>query len=274
MPEPLAAREGEIVLRDLKPNAGIEVWYRRTLQALIEDMARSMLVHVRASLRRSPVEIGFGVDESPTAALERTFRKWGERWTARFDKMAKDVADAFATRSGRDFDARFRKLLREAGFTVKFQMSERMRESYRAVAAENVNLIRSIPQKFLTDVQSAVWQSVTKGYDTGTLSQTIHDTYKVSWRRAALIARDQTNKAKAVMEEARRDELGITEAIWIHSHAGKEPRPEHVRWGREKKRYAIKQGMWSEVDQEWVWPGTPINCRCTSRSIIPGFEAR
>ena len=90
-----------------------------------------------------------------------------------------------------------------------------------------------------------------------------------SVRRASLIARDQTHKAHAIMEEARRAEVGITEAIWVHSHAGEVPRPEHLAWGREKKRYDIKKGMWSEVDQEWVWPGTAINCRCSSMAIIP-----
>jgi putative phage head protein len=37
--------------------------------------------------------------------------------------------------------------------------------------------------------------------------------YGISERRAAFIARDQTNKAKAAIEKARRQELGITEAI-------------------------------------------------------------
>ena len=147
-----------------------------------------------------------------------------------------------------------------------------MVQAYRAVVSENVNLIRSIPQKFLTDVQSQVWQSVMKGAKQSQLAQGIREKYDLSWRRAALIARDQNNKAKAVMEEARRSELGIDEAIWMHSGGGKEPRPEHVKWGAQKKRYKIREGMYSSVDGAYVWPGTAISCRCTSRSIIPGLS--
>ncbi len=259
----------ELILKPLRPNAGLQEWYRRKLQAMIEDMARSMLYHVRAAVNRDDPAIGFASDESAVLDLKRAMRKWGDVWIDKFDAMAKQISEEFAARSGKDFDARFRKILRDAGFTVKFKPTERMREAYKSVVAENVNLIRSIPQKFLTDVESSVWVHVMKGHDMNGLARAIHKNYGVTWRRASLIARDQTHKAHAIMEEARRSEVGITEAIWVHSHAGEVPRPEHLAWGREKKRYDIKKGMWSEVDQEWVWPGTAINCRCSSMAIIP-----
>ena len=90
-----------------------------------------------------------------------------------------------------------------------------------------------------------------------------------SERRAAFIARDQTNKAKAAIEKARWQELGITEAIWMHSHAGKEPRPSHV--AANGKRLNVNKGMY--LDGKWVQPGEEINCRCTSRAVIKGFNS-
>ena len=259
----------EVVLKPLRANQGLCLWYRRELEKAIEEMARSMLYHVRAAWNAETPITGFGEDASPTATLRRAMKKWGDVWVAKFDAMAEKVASEFAARSGKDFDDRFRALLREAGFTVKWKPTERMMEAYRLVIAENVNLIRSIPQKFLTDVQSAVWTHAMETPDMDALARKIRDNYSVSWRRASLIARDQTHKARAVFEEARRAEVGITEAIWVHGQAGKEPRPEHLKWGREHKRYDIQRGLWSDVDQKWVWPGTAINCRCTSRAIIP-----
>jgi uncharacterized protein with gpF-like domain len=262
--------ENDIILKPLRPSASVEAWYRAKLQDLVHEIAKSMLIHVRAVYRDAP-EIGFASDESPTVTLKRALGKWGDKATLKLERASADIARQFADRSMRDYDMRFRRILREAGFTVRFKPTQRMIEAYRAVIAEQVGLIKSIAPKFLADVQNSVWSSVMKGSDMGALSKEIKRNYGVSWRRAALISRDQTHKARAIFEETRRSELGIEEAIWLHSGAGAEPRPEHVRWGRDKKRYNIKKGMWSKVDQAFVWPGTAINCRCLSRSVFPGI---
>ena len=80
-----------------------------------------------------------------------------------------------------------------------------------------------------------------------------------------LIARDQSNKANAVVSRARQLELGITDAIWMHSHAGKNPRKDHV--AANGKRYKIAEGCL--ISGEYIQPGEEINCRCTSRPILP-----
>ena len=71
------------------------------------------------------------------------------------------------------------------------------------------------------------------------------------------------------MTRARQVEVGITEAIWMHSHAGKEPRPTHV--ANDGKRYKVAEG-WFDPDprvRRHIVPGELINCRCTTRSIVP-----
>ena len=255
----------ETRIKAIRPNAGVEAAYRGALQALVREIAQSMLIEVREAYKREAPAIGFASDSSDI--LRDTLNRWAQIWEERIEPIATGIAHAFAHRSSTHLDAAFRKVLRDAGFTVRFQATQGMAEAFRAVLAENVNLIKSIPSKFLTEVQTAVWQAVMKGSTLGTLSQTIQARYGVTYRRAALIARDQSAKAKAVMEQARRSELGITEAIWMHSHAGKEPRPTHVRMNG--KRYKIKVGMWDSAEGEFVWPGTLINCRCTSRAILP-----
>jgi uncharacterized protein with gpF-like domain len=94
----------------------------------------------------------------------------------------------------------------------------------------------------------------------------------VTKRRAALISRDQNNKATAVITRVRQQELGVAEAIWVHSTAGKTPRPTHVKAGRERVRYAIAEGWYDPHEKKNVWPGELINCRCVSRAVIPGFH--
>jgi SPP1 gp7 family putative phage head morphogenesis protein len=257
--------EAAAILRPVHPNEGIRAWYREQ----IVNLARRMLEDIEAELAKHyrPAKSRLAQDDDPIVTLRTVMRVWGRLWQKKFDDLSKEIAKSFAGRTARYTDAAIRRRMREAGFTVRFRPTPRQISAYRAVIAENVGLIRSIPQQFLKDVESAVWSSVQRGGTMGELSKTIRTKYGVTYRRAALIARDQVMKSKSVLENARRAEIGITEAIWQHSSAGKEPRPTHVRMSG--KRFKIADGMYDSAEQRNVQPGELINCRCTSRAIIP-----
>lgn len=257
--------DGTVSLRPILPNAGVEAWYREQLQYLARRMAIDALRKIRRHYR--PALARLALDDDPIVTLRRVMALWGRLWQKRFDDVSKDIAALFAGRSQRHLDASFRRRLKDAGFTVSFRPTERQVSAYRAVIAENVGLIKSIPQQFLKEVQGSVWRSVMAGGTMSALSTQIRQKYGITYRRAAFIASDQTNKAKAVMEKARRGELGIREATWKHSHAGKQPRPTHVRM--DGKRFDVAKGMWDSAVQQWVQPGELPRCRCTSRAIIP-----
>lgn len=254
----------QIVLRDIPTNAGLEARYRRALQLMLRDMAVDIRKRLMAVYR--PAKERLAMDDDPVVALRTVMRYLSRRWQRRFDKMAKEVAEMFATRSQADLDFMFRRRLREAGFTVRFQPTERMVSAYRAVVAENVNLIRSIPQQFLKDVEGAVWRSALKGGGMYDLSTEIRAKYGIAARRAAFIAEDQGAKARTTFEQARRTELGIKFAVWKHSHAGKTPRPTHVEM--DGKKFDIAKGMFDPAVQQWIQPGYLPRCRCTSRAVI------
>ena len=207
---------------------------------------------------------------SASPLLRKALSKWSTLWTRRLDKVSGSIARDFALKNRNATDAAMLGKLAKAGFTVKFKPTPASTNALDAVIAENVGLIRSIPQKFLADVEVQVWQAVMSGSDMDTLSKNIKAKYGVAWRRAALIASDQNAKAKAAMERARREEVGITKAAWMHSHAGETPRPTHVAMDGEV--YEVSKGMWDSAVQKWIWPGTEINCRCSDRAVIPGFD--
>lgn len=205
-----------------------------------------------------------GFSDGLRAALRRLFRYW----FARLESIAPEMASNFLNRSMSHTDKAFQAAMREAGFTVRFRHTQATQRAFDASLSGNVGLIRSIGQQYLHRVEETVWRSVNSGYDVAQLSKELRKDFGVSERRAAFIARDQTNKAKAVIEKARRQELGITEAIWMHSHAGKEPRPSHV--AANGKRFDVAKGMY--LDGKWVQPGEEINCRCSSRAVIKGWS--
>jgi uncharacterized protein with gpF-like domain len=257
-------------VRPVWTNVGVHRWYYDALDRLLREATDDLDERLRKAWDEAPPAIGFAHDA--VGNLDRALAVWGRKWGLKFERMADSIADSFAAKSQRVTEFSMRAMLKDAGFTVAFKPTRKSVEAYKAVAAENVALIRSIGQKYHTDVQERVWNAVRVGNDLSKLSIDLRKTYGISVKRAALISRDQANKARAVMEATRRQELGIIEAVWVHSHAGKVPRPEHVAWGREKKRFRLDRGMYSDVDGAYVWPGTPINCRCSSRAIIPGIR--
>lgn len=208
----------------------------------------------------------------PSAAtlLNRAMNRWGTTWTKRINDAAEEIATNFATKNRHATERDVKRTLAKAGFTVKFKANPAVETAFQAVIAENVGLIKSIPQEYLTDVQAAVWRSVMSGSDMKTLSEEIHEKYGIAHRRAAFIAQDQNNKAKVAIERARRVEVGIKRARWLHSHAGVVPRVTHVAMNH--KLYVILKGMYDKAVNQWIWPGSLPRCRCTDQAEIPGFE--
>lgn len=260
------------VLRPVRPNAGTEAHYRRRLYKLIAEMQDSVVYWVRASYNANEPKIA--QDVLPSKALKAAVRKLARRWQRNFDDAAPKLADYYA-QAAQDRSARqLQRILRDAGFSVKFKMTNTIRDVMNASIAEQVSLIRSIPSQYFTDVEGLVMRSVAKGGDMFTLAGALEQRYSVTRRRAALIARDQTNKATAVITRARQLEVGITEAVWLHSHGGKEPRPTHL--ANSGKRYDISKG-WYDPDADgkgkgkYIFPGELINCRCVSKSIVEGL---
>jgi len=165
-------------------------------------------------------------------------------------------------------------------FSVKFAMTDRMRDAVKTELRNNVDLISSrqikdgpsIPRKAFAEIRAMAKESIEKGRDLVGMTKHLEHRFGITRRRAALIARDQNNKMTSAFHRVRQMDSGITKAVWIHTAASMQPREEHEQWGEEGAIFDVEEGMYSEVDGEEVWPGTPINCGCLSQSIIPGYE--
>jgi SPP1 gp7 family putative phage head morphogenesis protein len=236
---------------------------------LIDEMANSVEYWLKANYRAAPPLLA--QDASPYRAAQRTFRELVKRWLKRFDEAAPTVAETYLKNAFRGSDTAMRMALKDAGWTVKFTMTPAMRDAFDACLAENVGLIKSIPQQYLLQVEGIVSRSYTAGRDLPAMVKALQALYPKTADRAYLIARDQSNKANATVQKARQQELGITEFQWLHSHAGKEPRSTHV--AMNGKRFPVSQGAWDSKEGAYVFPGELINCRCVSRSILPWTPA-
>jgi SPP1 gp7 family putative phage head morphogenesis protein len=262
------SKKPEKILRPVFPNVGIEMMYRRMLEKQIDEMHASILYWVKAKYKNNEPEIA--QDATPASILRIAINKLTSRWQQNFNRGARELAEYFAQSVSQRSDKALMAILKRAGFTVRFKMTPAQRDVFKATVNANVSLIKSIPQQYLSGVEGIVQRSVQVGGDLEQLTKDLQKQYGVTKRRAAFIALDQNTKATAALQRARHIELGISEALWLHSHGGKTPRPTHV--AMDRKKYSIEKGMWDPAEKQWILPGQLINCRCVSRPVVAGFS--
>lgn len=256
----------------LRPNVGIQKLYQKRLDDLIKQMNASVTEWVRRAFKANEPKMteAVAMDVMPADDLSETMEALADDWLHRFDDASERMADYFATSVQERTDATMRNILKRAGFTVRFRMTPAQVDVFKATVQANVALIKSIPSEYLTQVEGMVMRSVQAGRDLGTLSKELQTQFGVTRRRAALIARDQNNKATSAMQKARMLELGMHEAIWLHSHGGKQPRPKHVK--ASGQTFDVRKGMKVGDKGQWVMPGEEINCKCVYRMVVPGLS--
>ena len=253
-------------LPEIRPNAGIERAYSKALVSVVRqikiDLDAELVRDFKSRAKQEKIAMD-GITDWVAHVIDYLI----SRWERKLDDLAPQLAAKFVNRTVSNYESLFKTHLRKAGFTVRFQVTDFQKEALQAATEVNVGLIKSIGSQYLERVQGQVWKCITDGYDLAALAKDLNKTYDITKRRAELIARDQGAKAHAVIEKVKRQELGITKAVWLHSHAGKKPRPSHV--AANGKVFDVSKGMY--LDGEWVQPGELINCRCCSKSIIDGI---
>lgn len=268
---PRRTADGRLIGRGVRPSAAVADAYQRRLLALVDEMNNSASYWISAAYRRDDERIaafaGLAADAPPSTVLQDVIKRLRRRWLRRFDEGALDLAKYFAKAALRRTDEELRKILKKAGISVEFRVSREVQSALRAIVNENVSLIRSIPEQFLTQVEGSVMRSVLAGRDLRTLTDEIQHQHGVTRRRAELISIQQNNSATSAIQRLQYIELGIDRAIWRHSHAGITPRPTHL--ANDGKEYDVREGWFDPAVGRYIRTGELINCHCFSQPILP-----
>jgi uncharacterized protein with gpF-like domain len=243
--------------------------YRRRLVEYLDQMSESVIRDISREYVRQDDKISLiAADAAAATELQEAIQRLRRRWETKFDNMSVELADYFATEVKKRSDAQLTRILRRGGISVKFKLTRAIQEVLRGIITDNVSLIRSIPQQYLTQVEGSVMRSVVAGGDLQSLVRDLRQNHGVARKRANLIARDQNHKATGAIARVRYIDLGIERAIWRHSHGGFEPRPSHL--ANDGQEYDVAEG-WFDPDHQvrrYIRPGELINCRCFSQPVI------
>ena len=161
--------------------------------------------------------------------------------------------------------------------TVKFDPSS-VSESVKANLRRNIELLDDIETKHVNGIYELALRSVVSG-DLHLFCAELMNMHieGMTTGRAALIGRSLRNKANAILGNERRAALGITQAIWMYSHAPCMVSPRHATEAEIRqdaahkaangKKFDLSKGLL--VNGKWTWPGVEDGCRCSSRAVLP-----
>lgn len=268
--------EGVLVGAPVKPNAATAESYERVLEALTKRMRAEYQRKIKAAYRSEGITMD-GIASTAATILAAL----GRRWQKIFNKAAKDIVPKFIDRAERSTKAATNASLKKlsGGLTIKTpERTAAMQELIRARVAQNVSLIKSIPQEYHKQIEGTVMRSISPGgAGAGTITQEIRASNKMmqaiqdygfkAEKRAKFIARDQTAKITSELSVERMKSAKVTRMRWNHSGGGAEPRELHL--ALDGKEFDIDDPpVIDSRTGERGWAGVLPNCRCFMTPVI------
>lgn len=151
---------------------------------------------------------------------------------------------------------------------TRYGSQQKTRTLVEQQIANNVQLIKSIPEQYFDRIADDIYENVTTAQRWEVLADklynTLDDDLDITRNRANLIARDQTAKMNSAFNEDRQTSIGITHYQW--QTAGDE---------RVRETHAANDGevfAWDDPPAETGHPGEDVNCRCVALAQFAELE--
>lgn len=241
----------------------IELRYRALLRGLVADYQRVALdeLNQNGPLILAEVKVYSFDAEGPQP----------RGWAARLAEMLLRVAERITTSlvSGLNKVAEFsanvdvfnrsewQKQVRAAYGVDILRGEPQLASRLESWEAENIALIRSIPETLSGQLRGALTKGFAEGQSLKDLTKLVQERTGVARSRSELIARDQIGKLNGQLTEMRQRNIGIDSYVWMTSQ-DERVRPTHR--ARNGKTY-----KWSDSPK----PGEEIRCRCIAEPVFP-----
>lgn len=250
----------------------IGIQYNAKLQRLVRQVKRDIDAELMPLIRRlasqyvqdaAPVATADAWSDIIISAMQFLFARWqSQPVSAGAQRIASEFVQASLKKGERD-------LKKSAGIDV-FSGSQQMQDYLRAAAQQNAQLITSIPQKYLEEVQTLVMANMRSGMRPGYIEKALQDQFGVTQRRAKMIARDQTGKIQGELAERQQRDSGFEYFQWLDSDDSR-VRDRHRVIAEKVTAYGPGVYRWDNLplsqDGVPIRPGSDYQCRCASRPV-------
>ena len=248
-------------VKGVKPDLQAGISYNADLQRIVRQIKKDVKIIV------DKAEPPGYVRDSWVGTLEATIASIRARWTSSaFSAFAHQIATKFVQTSNR---TNARKNNVDIGINV-YAGTPELLDNLRLSVAANVSLIESIPEQYLTQVESIVMTNARAGNRPSVIAKQLVKQFGVTERRAKMIARDQTAKLTGDLNRVRQTSVGFPYFQWVTSH-DERVRDRHEHISERVTAYGKGVFRWDNPplgdDGVPIIPGSDYQCRCIARPV-------
>src|SRR5882757_497927 len=215
-----------------------QMLYRKKLRSLTDRMTREVTKKVLSLFKSNAAEefkdeqeYLSAMDESISSMSRILMNKLTNKWQKTFASHSKDYAEQMVKSELVASNKSLRRSLKSMSVDVTLTSSfipKNIREVAKAAIAENIGLIKSIPDEYMQKITGTVMRAITSGGNIQLLQKTLSKYEDITERRVKNIADDQTRKAYNTVNQQRMMDVGIKNFMWLHSGGGQKPRKNHI----------------------------------------------
>lgn len=254
----------------LMVNAAGQQRYAKQLGALVAQMTAQTRRDVLRLFHTPEAAEFFATDASLASAARILMNKLTAKFSQLFARKAKGLAESMLRDMTRASTASTHSSLSKlsGGLSLKTSIvTPDMQDTFKAIVAENVALIKSIPAHYMEQVQGSVMRSIADGNGLADLVPAIEKYDGMTQRRAHNIALDQTRKTYNAVSRDKMQALGVTHYRWLHSGGSNEPREDHIAMSGNIYAFDDPPVIDQRTGERGI-PGQAVNCRCTMQPIF------
>ena len=256
--------------KGVKPDLQAGITYNVELQRIVRAINSDINAIIMPTVRNLAPEYqrdSIATVDSWVDVLTAALRIVRERYaTPQFQALATTIAQRFVRTANA---SNLKRTERDLGINI-YSDSQSLSDYVQASIADNVRLIKSIPDQYLTQVESIVFTNVRAGGRPSAIAKQLQEQLGVTERRAKFIARDQTAKVNGDLNARRQQDVGFAYFEWDDSD------DERVR--HRHKEIADKVTQYGKGIYRWdhpplsdkgvpIIPGTDFQCRCVGRPV-------
>lgn len=252
----------------LNPNLSDALAYQRRLDKLITLMTDETQKELKKLFKSETATGYFAQDASLSSQARIITNSLIKKFEGLFLSLSGKLAEQVIQEANRSSTSSLHSSLQQlsGGLSLKTSaLSQTTLEVMNASIAENVALIKSIPQQYLNGVQQAVMRSITSGQGLADLVPYLEKHKQITKRRAKMIAYDQTRKAYNAINREKMDRLGIKKFEWLHSGGSNHPRKLHQQLSG--KVFSIDRPPVIDENGTRGFPGQLPNCFTGSTKV-------
>jgi len=263
----------------LNYSAYIGIKYTRQLNKLINQMTSQTEIEITKLFNKDFAKEYFEESTGQDASISSQSRILMNELTAKFekafDKRSRVLAEQMLKAVTKSSEVQLKSSLKEISGGLELsgkKATANVKEVLKASIAENAELIKTIPTRYMGQIQGEVMRAITTGNGMQNLEPFFAKQKGISKRHAKNMALDQTRKAYSSLNKARMQDVGIKKFKWRHSGGGQKPRADHLA----NYPTGLNGGIFSFDDLPVIdprtgergIPGQAINCKCVMIPVI------